>query len=73
MKNLIPRMLDAVRHFTGFHFAIFKICLLSIGILLGTYFATFFHSWIMIVWIIAIVAIISMWIITLRNMRGPKS
>ncbi len=72
MKNLISRMLDAARHFTGFDFVIFKICLLSIGILLGTYFAIFFQSWIVIVWIVAVLTIVILWIITLRNMRNPK-
>lgn len=65
-------MLDAARRFTGFDFAIFKICLLSIGILLGTYFANFFQSWIVIVWIVAVLTIVILWITTLRNMRKPK-
>lgn len=73
MKNLLSRMLNAAHRFTGFNFVIFKICLLSIGILLGTYFANFFRSWILILWIIAVITIISMWIITFRNMKSPKN
>jgi hypothetical protein len=72
MKNLISRMLGAARHFTGFDFAVFKICLLCTGLLLGSYFAPFFHAWIIPVWILAAISAVSLWIIILRNMRGPK-
>lgn len=73
MKNLISRMIGAAHHFTGFDFAVFKISLLSIGILLGTYFASFFHAWIIPVWVIAGVSAIILWILVLRNMRGPRN
>jgi len=55
MSNLITSLLKAARQFTIVDFGAFKICLLSIGILLGTYFSNFFSANISIIWIIAII------------------
>lgn len=55
MKNFINKLVNAAHQFTGLDFAIFKICLLTIGILLGAYFSVFFLKYISIIWVVAIV------------------
>ena len=52
MKNLIEKLMDKVKRFSILDFAIFKITLLSAGVLLGTYFSSFFLSIIGLVWIV---------------------
>ncbi len=70
MANFISRMLDVAHRFTAFDFAIFKLCLLSIGILLGTYFWDFFLRFLTEVWIIAVIALIYLLVQTFSNL--PK-
>jgi small multidrug resistance family-3 protein len=72
MKNLISRLLHAAHHFTGFDFAVLKISLIFIGILLGAYFSNFFQTWIVVVWIIAITSLAAILIITIRKTKEPK-
>ncbi len=70
MSNLIKNLVNAARRFSGMDFAIFKVCLLTIGILLGAYFSDFFTKYILEVWIIAIAA----WIILMGQIvRHYKS
>jgi small multidrug resistance family-3 protein len=64
--KLINNLMNAVRHYTAMDFAVFKICLVAIGILLGTYFAAFFTNYIVVVWIIAAVAWLTLIIQTAR-------
>lgn len=54
MNNLITRLMQAVRLFSVFDFIIFKICLLSIGILLGIYFAGDLSPFSSAIWVTAI-------------------
>ncbi len=56
MKRLINRMMGAVRLYTPFDFAIFKIYIFVIGILFGFYFAPFWAEYITVVWGVAIVS-----------------
>lgn len=63
MSSVIKNLLKAARHFSGTDFAIFKICLLTIGILLGIYFYSFFIEYISIIWVIAILS----WLILMFN------
>lgn len=69
MGNVIKNLIEAARHFTGSDFAIFKICLLSIGILLGSYFSSFFMQYTLIVWVVAVITLV--WLInqTIRYYR----
>lgn len=60
MDNWITRLMKAVRLFSVFDFAIFKICLLSIGILLGIYFADSLLQFISAIWFIAVITIVYM-------------
>ncbi|WP_321519423.1 hypothetical protein [uncultured Bacteroides sp.] len=55
MSNLTTSLLKAAHQFSIVDFGAFKICLLSMGILLGTYFSNFFSANISIIWIIAII------------------
>ncbi len=59
-------MMKAVRKFTALDFAIFKICLCAIGVLLGAYFSAFFLKHICIVWIIAVVCYVILMIRLIR-------
>ncbi|MFR9650017.1 MAG: hypothetical protein SNJ33_04065 [Rikenellaceae bacterium] len=56
MKNLIDRMMGAVKHFTPFDFAIFKLAIFSAGILVGAYFIHFWAKNISVVWGVALAA-----------------
>lgn len=69
MKNLLTRLLEAARCFTIIDFAIFKLCLLSFGILLGTYFAVYFREYIAVVWIVAAICAIYMYIQVIRYFK----
>lgn len=54
MSNIIKKLMNAARYFTVADFTIFKLYLLSAGILLGAYFSSFFLNCITLFWIIAI-------------------
>ncbi len=69
MKTLLNRLMDAAHRFTAMDFAIFKICLLCMGILLGAYFSSFFHAYIVIVWIVFVVTWLSMLFLVGRYMK----
>lgn len=58
MAKLIQQLMKAVQHFTIVDFALFKICLIAIGILLGTYLSAFFSQHLSIIWGVAIVTYI---------------
>lgn len=61
MKAFIDRLMNAARKFTVSDFASLKITLISIGIILGVYFAEFFRSYLMLLWIVFLVSYV--WII----------
>lgn len=54
MNKLIDKTLKAVEKYTAMDFALLKITLVSIGILLGTYFAKFFSNYTSLLWVIFI-------------------
>ena len=56
MKNLIEKLMDKARRFSVLDYAIFKITLLSAGVLFCTYFSSFFLSVIGLVWIVFVVS-----------------
>lgn len=72
MGDLIKNLMNAVRQFTAFDFASFKICLLSSGILLGSYFCSFFMEYITFVWVIALIAWLLLIIPLIRYYGKPK-
>lgn len=58
MNEFIQRLMKAARKLTVTDFACLKICLLSLGILLGAYFAQFFLSHTFFLWVIFIASYI---------------
>ncbi len=58
MDTLIKRSLRAARKFTLADFACLKMALLSLGILLDSYFSRFFYNYTSLLWIIFIVTYI---------------
>ncbi len=56
MKKLIKRVEEAAQRFRAADFALFKIYLAAVGVLLGAYFAPFFIANILWVWAVAVVA-----------------
>lgn len=55
MKRIIEYLLSAVRKFTVCDFAVLKLFLCIVGILLGMYFHEFFRSFEIWVWGIAVI------------------
>jgi uncharacterized membrane protein len=66
MSNLVKRLVDAAHHFTALDFSILKIYVVTVGILLGTYFGSFFLNYIMVVWLVAVVTWIILIVRTIR-------
>lgn len=60
MKKLIDFSMRVAKQFNFMDYTVFKICLVSLGILLGAYLSQFFLSIISIVWAVAIVSYIWM-------------
>ncbi|WP_248477867.1 permease of phosphate ABC transporter [Tepidibacter aestuarii] len=58
MKNLINKTLNASRKYTIFDYSLLKICLISLGILLGVSFSQFFSKYLSIIGIIFIISYI---------------
>lgn len=67
--DVITKLRNAASRFSVTDFAVFKICLVAIGVLLGTYFGTFFIRHIAVVWIVAAVTYIAIMIRLIRNYR----
>jgi hypothetical protein len=61
MKNLINKLLGATKKYTVLDYSLLKITLISLGILIGTYFSNFFSNHTSLLWIIFIISYI--WII----------
>ncbi len=72
MRKFINHLMICVRHYTAADFAVFKIYLISAGILLGAYFNSFFLNHINIIWAIAIAGLIILLIQTIRYCRKTK-
>jgi uncharacterized membrane protein len=58
MKGFMDKAFHAGRKYTALDFAIFKLCLISLGILAGAYFAHFFLNLTTLLWIIFILSYI---------------
>ncbi len=56
MKSLIKRIEAAAQRFCAVDYALFKLYLAAVGVLLGAYFAPFFVAHICWVWVVAVVA-----------------
>ncbi len=56
MKRFINKVMGAASQFKELDFALFKIYMVAIGILLGSYFAPFWIEHIIIIWTVAILA-----------------
>lgn len=54
MMKFIAKSLNAARKYNLWDFACLKITLLSLGILVGTYFSQFFLNLISIIWVVFI-------------------
>ncbi len=67
--NIITKLRNAASRFSVTDFAVFKICLIVIGVLLGAYFSAFFMRHIAVVWIVAAVTYIAIMIRLIRNYR----
>jgi len=58
MKNLINKLLGAAKKYTVLDYSLLKITLVSLGILIGTYFSNFFSNYTSLLWIIFLVSYI---------------
>ncbi len=58
MCSLINTLMNAMRKFTVVDLGLFKIYLVSVGVLLGSYFSAFFIRHISVVWTVAVVTLI---------------
>lgn len=56
MQSFIERSINAGRKFNVLDFAVFKICLMCLGIIAGMYFAQFFLGLAALLWVIFIVS-----------------
>ena len=56
MRDFINSVMQATKKYTVLDFALLKICLVTIGILLGVYFIVFLAKYILFVWVAAIVS-----------------
>lgn len=72
MSNFIKNLIESAHHFTGLDFAVFKICLISIGILLGSYFSCFFMQYTLIVWVIAVISLVWLLNKTMQYYKNHK-
>jgi small multidrug resistance family-3 protein len=54
MRAFINRVLDATGKYNAWDFAFLKVCLVSLGVLLGAYYAKFFLNYTSILWVVFI-------------------
>ncbi len=64
MRVFIGRIMRATKKYTTLDFALLKIGLIAIGILLGVYFSGFLGKYIAIVWVAAIISYIWIMFVT---------
>jgi hypothetical protein len=67
MKNWLDYLMAQARRYTVIDFTFFKLVLISLGILLGSYFAAFFQSIIVLIWIIFVVSYVAVLKATFRK------
>ncbi len=70
--NFIQKIMAGTRDYTVLDFACLKLALLSLGILLGCYFADFFRSFTTILWIVYIVTFVWICYRTLVNFNRQR-
>lgn len=58
MKDFITSITNAAHKFTPLDYAILKIFLISLGIIIGAYLSSFFLNIITVMWIIVLIACI---------------
>lgn len=58
MKSLLDKLLGATKKYTILDYSCLKLSLISLGILIGTYFSNFFLNYTSLLWIIFIVSYI---------------
>lgn len=68
MRNFLSKLLDSAKKYTLMDYGCLKITLISLGILLGTYFSKFFLSHTRLLWIIFIVSYICIIYRTIKHM-----
>lgn len=56
MSAFLQRLLKSARKYTVTDYVFFKLTLVSLGILLGTYLAKFFIHYILFIWVVFIVS-----------------
>ena len=56
MKNVMKKMHNVMSHFTIVDIGILKLCLLSLGIILGAIFVRFFGDILVALWVIFILS-----------------
>ena len=64
MKSLVEKLMDKARRFSAVDYAMFKVTLLSVGVLFGAYFSSFFLSVIGFVWVVFVVSYVYMFYIS---------
>lgn len=69
MKKILNRLLDAARNYTVWDYGCLKIVLISLGILLGTYFSNFFLRYTSLLWAIFIVSYIRIIYRTFKSLK----
>lgn len=62
MKKLIKQLYATTDRFTIYDFILFKVVLISIGVLLGFYLKDFLHGWIIAIWAIGLIPYIILFI-----------
>jgi len=58
VREFISSVMKGTKKYTTSDFALLKLCLVALGILLGVYFTGFFGKNILPVWIVAIISYI---------------
>mgnify|MGYP000876367172 FL=1 len=58
MKNLVNKLLSTTKKYTVLDYSFLKITLISLGILIGTYFSNFFLNYTSLLWIIFLISYI---------------
>lgn len=72
MKNIVKSLLESARRFGIADFAVFKLCLIATGVLLGTYFCDFFAQHLIWVWSFAVLSLIMVFARLLINLRNRE-
>ena len=69
MKIFLGKLLDSAKKYTVIDYGCLKITLISLGILIGTYFSNFFLNHTLILWTIFILSYICIIYRTIKHMN----